>query len=254
MKLKSTLITLIAVFAFASTAMAENFADALNLSNDMSSSSRKFGAIVGVDIDYSYDRNLKSMRDDTELTFYGAKVGAVIMNKGLVYLLAGQASAKTEFSDNGAAVETETENGFYWGFGGSVALAEMKFDTGDRLIFGVDGWYRSADLDNDKAKIGGASIDPSSDEWRYSEYQIGLGVSYKLEFFVPYVGFKYADVSGDHSIRDDSGTTYSVDLDEEAFIGFFGGFSFSFGDIGLVSFETRLGDEVSFGANALIRF
>jgi hypothetical protein len=253
MKIRNLLLAMIFCFVAAAPAAAENLAEPLNLSKGLMNASQNFGLVVGFDTDFSTDRNLKDTSDDTELMFYGAKVGAVISDRALVSLLVGQASAKTGFQDGGAALQTETEKDLYWGIGGSVILAEKKFDTGDRLAVGLDGWYRTADLGNDSTKIGGVAVTPTADEWTYNEFQLGLGISYKLEFFVPYLGVKFADVSGDHSITA-AGTRYHLDLEADSNIGVFGGASFSFGDMGAIGIEARLGDEVSYGAYGLIRF
>jgi hypothetical protein len=254
MKIRNVFLTAMLLLVAVAPAAAENFADSLSLSKGFMDTSQNWGIVVGFDADFSLDRKLKDTSDDTELRFYGAKIGAVINNRAMAYLLVGQASAKTSFRDNGMALETETEEGVYWGIGGSVILAEKEFDTGDRLTIGLDGWYRTADLSNNKTKLGGANITPSSDEWTFQEYQLGLGISYKLEFFVPYIGFKYANVDGDHVIRDAGGTEYRLNLNADSNIGAFGGASFSFGDMGLISIEARLGDEVSYGLYGVVRF
>lgn len=175
------------------------------------------GVIVEGEFDFVSNMKLKDSDSKDKYRFLGSKLDLVLMDKVIVYGLLGGAYYETKFNDEGSEVKIETKNDLAWGIGATAILYETKIEQfgSPTLRFGVDGRYRSTELDVDKIiidgteyKIPSGSVTAVSIE--YKDWQIAGEVSSQWGRFIPYVGVKYSDMDAKASMTV-SGTTYTDD-------------------------------------------
>lgn len=233
-----------------------NIADPAVLSKGLITEEGEVGFIAGTEIDITFDRKFKNQAADTEFNFYGAKIGATIGDKALVYALLGAGDASQEFSILGTTVKWETETDFIWGVGATAIVYEQEME-GNTLRIGIDGRYRRADLEIDKVVIGGTSYSLSdldtAVDYELNEWQVALALSYQISNFIPYVGVKYSDVDGEEKATL-SGTVYKADVEADDNFGIFVGSSFVINDMASINVEGRFLDEEALTIGANIRF
>lgn len=85
-------------------------------------------------------------------------------------------------------VSYHTQTHFAWGAGGRAIVAYW----GD-LQLSVDAAYLAADLPLSSLKANGKSHAKQSATVDYREWEVGIGVSYRVRWFVPYFGVDYSD-------------------------------------------------------------
>ncbi len=83
-------------------------------------------------------------------------------------------------------LEFQTHNGLIWGAGGRIALFNWR-----SITLGVSAGYEQSRVGTRYASLGGLLLTPSP-RWNYHEWQMGLGISYKVDIFVPYIGATYS--------------------------------------------------------------
>jgi hypothetical protein len=83
----------------------------------------------------------------------------------------------------------ETGYRFAWMVGGRALLAYWGSTQ-----LGVDAKYFQFDPQIDRLELNGSSINPQGAYYHYREWQVGIGVSHRMKWFIPYAGLKYADV------------------------------------------------------------
>lgn len=213
---------------------------------------------VGVELDFVTERDLDVSGEDVaieKLNWHAAKISYVLADRVEPYVLL--AAANAEFSEkwSGVDLKYETETAFAWGLGATVLLKE--FDNGIRV--GIDGRYRQAEPDIDKAILNGVSYSPgdfgvSNSSAEYSEWQVALGISKELGQFVPYGGIKYNDV--ETSVKATiSGTTYKTDdTNSDGVFGIFVGCDFVPTENFSIGVEGRFIDETAFTVSSTLRF
>jgi hypothetical protein len=94
--------------------------------------------------------------------------------------------SQTPYSDTRVSYHTNTD--FVWGVGGRAILAYWG-----ELQLGIDAAYMQSDLSLSRIEVNGKSYPKRKAEMDYREWQIGLGVSYRLHWFIPYFGVDYSD-------------------------------------------------------------
>ncbi|MCB1115602.1 MAG: hypothetical protein KDK71_03940 [Chlamydiia bacterium] len=88
--------------------------------------------------------------------------------------------------------EYETNDQFIWGIGGRGTFLTWK-----NASFGIEGGYTKAHPTMKWMTRNGTPIDPRpGSKLTYHEWQVGLGVSYQIEVFTPYIGAKYSNAGG----------------------------------------------------------
>ncbi len=224
----------------------------------------QFSLVIGPEVDVILDRKLEGRIGDNEFNFFGAKIGATVANRGLVYTLLGLGDAKQEFTVSGSSVEFDTDTEFIWGAGGTVIVWEYEpFDASmdeHMLRIGVDLRYRRINLDIEKLTVGGTTYEESGEasvlssaSYEANEWQIASAVSYQFNNFLPYIGLKYSDIDGDAKALV-SGTEYKHDFDPEYQIGIFLGMDLTIGDSASLNVEGRFIDEEALTLGASVRF
>lgn len=79
-------------------------------------------------------------------------------------------------------IDYKTQNSWIWGVGGRAAFVSW----GDATL-GASAGYQSAHPKVHWNTVDGTPFSHST-RFRYSEWQVGLGVSYKVGIFIPYIG------------------------------------------------------------------
>lgn len=256
----SMLLILLLVFtASVHGAPVGNIADPAILKHGVIVEEGAVGFVGGLEIDVVGDRKLENQKGNSEFEFMGLRLGATIRDRAVVYVLLGEGKADHGYTASGTDVRIETDGDLVWGVGCNLIVSENELRNGDKVIMGLHASYRKADLDVDKVTIGstsfsGASLANTDAEWDFSEWQLAFAVSYQLEFFVPYIGVKYSDVSGTAKVRDNSGAEYKVDFDPDRRFGFFFGGGLDIAERASLTLEARVLDETALTATCVIRF
>lgn len=157
------------------------------------------GFKAGYQFDNVYDRKLhmegqhldgcrKSVQKYESLTNFGV---ATINFNDRVEVFGNLGSMSCEishhpFSDTRISYHTPTH--FIWGVGGRAILAYW----GD-LQVALNAAYAQSDLQLSSLKVNGSSYPKGHAEIDFSEWQVGIGVSYRLKWFIPYIGADYSD-------------------------------------------------------------
>jgi hypothetical protein len=218
----------------------------------------QFAVVAGGEIDLTWDQNLKHQDNKTEYYFYGGKIGVLIMNRFMPYAILGAAEAKKQtFDVNGVKVRWDTKYDFVWGVGGTAMLYETKIEGmgNGTLRIGVDGRYRQSHLKVDKIALDDVvqeSSDVTQSRYKLEQWQVGLAVSYQMDQFIPYVGVKYSDASGDAKAT--ISTEYKHDFANKDNVGMFVGGDFLVSDSFTANVEGRFFDETALSLGATLRF
>ncbi len=158
-----------------------------------------FAVKAGYQRDWVFDRNMKAVSKVS-----GRMDGFdVISDQGVLTInlfdrveLYGSAGAArfhaTHRPTKGVRNEYETHDQFTWGMGARGAFLIWK-----GLSFGFDGTYQRAHPTIKWMTTNGAPVNPrSGSKLTYHEWQVGLGASYQVDFFIPYIGVKYSNAGG----------------------------------------------------------
>ncbi len=158
------------------------------------------GIKVGFQADYVLDKSLKIASQKSthsmEVFKYYLEQGVLTLNfinRFEVYGSMGAMQFHMEPRTTSVIRQTyDTNYRFSWGLGGRAILFEFS-----KAALGVDFKYQASSPPFSwicvnavpKASVGEA-------KFRYREWQIGLGLSYALELFTPYIGALYNQSSG----------------------------------------------------------
>ena len=222
----------------------------------------QFAVVAGSEVDLTWDQKLKHQDKKTEYYFYGGKIGVLIMDRFMPYAILGGAEAKKQVFRIGAnKVEWDTKYDFVWGVGGTAMLYETKIEGmgNGTLRIGVDGRYRQSHLKVDKVKLNDLDAVKTSDstvsntKYHLDQWQVALAASYQMEQFIPYIGGKYSDASGDAKTTI-STTEYKINFKNKNKIGMFVGGDFLVNDSFTANAEGRFFDETALSLGATLRF
>ena len=89
----------------------------------------------------------------------------------------------------GTEISYKSENGFAWGVGGRAILAYW----GD-IQLGLNAEYMASDPSLSSLSVDGRAYSVGKSEVDYCQWQIGLGASYRLGWFIPYFGVNYINL------------------------------------------------------------
>lgn len=158
-----------------------------------------FGVKTGYEFDCVYDRKLhmqgrgrEHSRREVQKYDSLSNFGTITLNfneRVELFSTLGAMSVKLSQSPHSdTKVTYRTDTHFTWGVGGRAILAYW----GD-LQFGVNAAYMQSDLPLSSLEVNGKSFPKRHVEMDYREWQIGVGVSYRLRWFIPYIGVDYSD-------------------------------------------------------------
>lgn len=207
----------------------------------------QYGIIAASENDITFDRNLKDQNSDTQFLFFGGKVGVLFMDRFSAYAVLGAGEARQTFKFTGINVTWATDYDFVWAAGGTVIAYETKLEQMGNGVLraGLDGRYRQAHLDVD---------DPNqAPKYEFDEWQVALAVSYQIDQFIPYVGVKYSDATGDATATL-NGQEYKIDFEGDDNVGIFVGGDYLIDDSVMINVEGRFIDETALSLGATIRF
>lgn len=145
-----------------------------------------------------------------------------------------------------------TQHEFAWTVGGRAILAYW----GD-IQLGVDAKYFQFNPSIHTLKVNGASINPDGAYYRYGEWQIGLGASYRIQLFTPYIGLKYSDASAKMrhlNAIDALSPQKHLTMENAHPLGLFLGCGFALDRALNINFEARFFDETAITASTDLRF
>lgn len=157
------------------------------------------GVKAGYEFDYVYDRKLhlegqhlehcsKRVQEYHSLANYGV-VTINFNDRVEIFSTLGAMSFKIAhhpFPDTKVSYHTGTH--FTWGVGGRAILAYW----GD-LQVSVNAAYVKSDPRVSSLEVNGKSYSTRQAEIDYSQWQVGIGVSYRVNWFIPYIGVDYSD-------------------------------------------------------------
>lgn len=89
---------------------------------------------------------------------------------------------------SGPRLELETRSDFSWSIGGRLTLWECGCTA-----LGLEGQYFSWRPNLDRVTVGAiTSVYPNGPHINWQEWQVGLGISHRINILVPYVAVKYS--------------------------------------------------------------
>jgi hypothetical protein len=157
------------------------------------------GFKLGYEFDDVYDRrlqvegkHLQSCRKKVQEYESLSNFGAVTVNfndRVEVFGLLGTMSSKIThrlFSDTKISYHADAQ--FAWGVGGRAILAYW----GD-LQFAVNAAYVKSDPGLSSLKVNGNPFPNRHAKIDFSQWQVGIGISYQFHWFIPYIGVDYSD-------------------------------------------------------------
>ena len=219
------------------------------------------GVKVGYQVDNVFDKSLKvaNRRSAKKIDVfnYYMQQGVLTVNfidRFEVYGSMGAIKFHVEPRNTGVIRQIyETNNHFTWGLGGRAILFEFS-----KAALGLDFKYQAASpyleriIQNGvpRESTGGAKL-------RYREWQIGLGLSYAVEMFTPYIGAIYTQSTGQYKhlpadLLSDHKRHFSVNSRKK--FGMALGTTLSTGGVFELDIEARMINETAVSAAANVRF
>jgi hypothetical protein len=154
------------------------------------------GLKVGYQGDYVWDRKLEargSAHGRIDNFKFFANQGVLTINFLDVFEMFGSAGAmQARFHHranlDGNRREYETADHFAWGAGARAIIASIR-----KVDLGVEGSYLQSHLPVRWNTLNGTAYSTRAD-MHYREWQIGIGLSYRVDWFTPYAAVKYSNV------------------------------------------------------------
>jgi hypothetical protein len=146
----------------------------------------------------------------------------------------------------------KTDYHFAWTVGGRAILAYWG-----NTQFAIDAKYFQFDPSLHSIKLNGKSLSTSGAHYHYDEWQIGLGVSQRINAFFPYLGLKYSNVQAKFRDLDALRSIFPNErftLENRHPIGIFLGLGISLERALNFNFEARLYDETAITLSTDLRF
>ena len=228
-----------------------------------------FGLRAGYYGDFVFNRHTKVEENVTETRLDNTAVytnaGYLAINLydyadlfgtlGMSNLFLSSDAATFGSSAIGQMLEIESNTHFSWSLGGRVSL--FKYQD---LTLGLEGQYFSTSPDIRRiTQAATFSTYPTEFEMKYTEWQIGAGLSYRLRLpidVIPYIAIDYSGVKTDMDNAQPGGTfdITLYDLKSQKHVGYALGVSFVDEDQVAVTIEGRFVNEKALYANAQLRF
>lgn len=225
---------------------------------------------VGFYGDYVFNRHMEvdedgTNSDDIEHTQIYTNAGLVTLNLWDRFDIFAMFGATNMFIDTnavsfggpiGSRIEIETETEFSWSVGGRATLWECGCTT-----LGIEGQYFRTRPDVKRITVSSSSsVYPDSYlDLTYTEWQVGAGISHRINMFVPYIAVKYArsywDFHGDTIIVPGLANPLRAnDLNAKKHWGYALGVSLIDCEKASITAEGRFGDEKAVYINGQVRF
>ena len=156
-----------------------------------------FGVKTGYEWDRVFDKSLRVAKggvkknlDDFDFT---ANSGILTLGFGdRVEAYGGLGVSNASFSDHqisNTKISYHTQTQLSWSTGGRAILAFWS-----ETFLGIFAGYLQFYPHLDSIKVNKESFQTEGAKMHYREWQVGVGVSHKIKFFVPYAGVQYTDV------------------------------------------------------------
>ena len=221
-----------------------------------------YGFKVGYQGDYVFDRRMEvenkqsSIRKRVEeLQFFKNQGELVfnILNRFECYAGLGGMKAKLcQDPVKGVRLDVHTSTGFSIEAGARVMMITWK-----ELVLGADGKYLYSNLPVDRFKQNGLER-KSGGDLHYDEWQVGVGLSRRFGFFIPYAGVSYAVAHAElRNIPSDdrfSFTPESEDLENRDKFNLLIGAGISTWNTLVFNLELRIIGEIALGGSLDFRF
>jgi len=264
----------------ASGAPVGNIADPVMLYRGVFTDEKPYGLVLGVEYDWNTKREFKNQANyDYEFSFATVKVGGMIRKSIFVYGLFGQGQYtdikvpwKYKTTDGVQHIKFKTDPGIVYGAGVSAIAYEKKVDDGVFFRVGLNAQYRRTEVETDDATLFLKRYNPAIPTQRedksipntyyaleFDEYHVALEVSYQIDDFVPYMGFRVSEGRGHEEIKPPGYTNYdktNYDTTIETYSkkGYIFGLTYYLFNKCSLGIEGRLGDEDAVTMNTMIRF
>jgi hypothetical protein len=158
-----------------------------------------FGVKMGYQFDWVYDRRLHIAHrhvDDQrrEVQEYKSlsNLGVLTFNfndRAEIFGTLGAMSFElTQHPFEGVKVSCHTQTHLAWGVGGRAILAYW----GD-LQVSINASYLQSNLPFSSVEVNGRSYPKKHAKAEFREWQVGAGLSYRVAWFIPYLGFDFSD-------------------------------------------------------------
>jgi len=156
-----------------------------------------FSVKGGYQRDWVFDRNMKAVSkisgrlDDFEYTADQGVLTFDLINMIEIYGSFGAAKFYSSNRPSGMGVrhEYQSYDQFTWGAGLKGSLYTWK-----GLTFGINGAYQKAKPSIKWITSNGALVTPiEGSKISFYEWQVGVGASYEIDIFNPYLGVKYSN-------------------------------------------------------------
>lgn len=235
-----------------------------------------FSVRVGFYGDYVFNRHLRTRSggddnsnnhasiEDTEIFTNAGYLAANLWDRFDVFATLGATNLDMEtnvssfapfigFTDGErAALHTRTD--FSWSVGARGTLWECGCTA-----LGVEGQYFSTRPKITRLTVGALDSDyPSSLNLKYNEWQVGFGISHRINMFVPYVAVKWsnlkATIEQEEADGFDTGTISLVDFENDKNWGYAVGVSLVDCEKAALTVEGRFADEKAVYVNGQFRF
>ncbi len=218
---------------------------------------------AGYQFDYQYDRKLHlvgqgiaHLKKKVEKSDFKTQLGVLAFNfasRVELFSTLGTLSSTTKQQPLEHTKITYTSDPYFaWGVGGRALLAYW----GD-IQLGIDASYLSCTPPLSSIRINGKKIPKKNAQMDFSEWQIGMAVSYQLHWFVPYIGVDYSDFRARmHHLKS---LKFLFPSDHATFkdsipLGVYFGFGIAFEKALALNVEARFCNENAVSASADFRF
>ncbi len=144
-------------------------------------------------------------------------------------------------------MQLKTNAALVWSLGANMILYEWK-----KTSLGIGGRFLATDPSLKYLTVDGVSQSTQGGKVSYNEWQIDLGLSHKVRFFVPYIGVKYSNA---HTrIRSNASGSFQKHFESRFPVGLFLGCSIIAAKSFFMNLEARVIDEEAFTISADLRF
>ncbi len=207
-------------------------------------------------VDIVFERKLDLADDNCEIEaqWYLAKASVNLIEKIDVYGLLGTAKLKVK-SWTASNYDMESDYSLAWGGGVKVLLYETE-EYGDGILrVTVDGNYRQYDPGIEEVKKDDAEVTGILEkELEYREWGVGLGLSYTLDQFTPYIGVKYSDVEVKMALHDPATSLTKKTANSKDIVGVYLGVDYLFQENIALNLEGRFIDETALNVGLKVSF
>lgn len=155
----------------------------------------------------------------------------------------------------GERIDIVTDSRFSWSVGGRGTIWECGCTA-----LGIEGQYFRTRPNITRISVADVfSFYPNDFETTYSEWQVGLGLSHRINMFVPYVAVKWSGSKWDsnsdfETITFGGGTVTTTDFKNKKHWGYAVGVSLIDCEKAMLTVEGRFADEKAVYVNGQIRF